>query len=108
MVFAVVMYGCESWTVKKAECRRIDAFELWGWRRVLRVPSINGAEKVKTVICKRMKFDHTWYLMAKSWTQLSDVTSPHLWYLIPYTKIDSKWIKYVRSETLKLLGKNHT
>ena len=38
MVFQVVMYGCESWTVKKAECRRIDAFELWCWRRLLRVP----------------------------------------------------------------------
>ena len=43
MVFPVVMYGCESWTVKKAECRRIDAFELWRielwcWRRLLRVP----------------------------------------------------------------------
>ena len=39
MVFPVVMYGCESWTVKKAESRRIDAFELWCWRRLLRVPS---------------------------------------------------------------------
>ena len=38
MVFPVVMYGCESWTVKKAELRRIDAFELWCWRRLLRVP----------------------------------------------------------------------
>ena len=38
MVYPVVMYGCESWTVKKAECRRIDAFELWCWRRLLRVP----------------------------------------------------------------------
>ena len=38
MVFPVVMYGCESWTVKKAECRRIDVFELWCWRRLLRVP----------------------------------------------------------------------
>ena len=38
MVFPVVMYGCESWTVKKAECRRIDAFELWSWRRLLRAP----------------------------------------------------------------------
>ena len=37
MVFPVVMYGCESWTMKKAECRRIDAFELWCWRRLLRV-----------------------------------------------------------------------
>ena len=38
MVFPVVMYGCESWTIKKAECRRIDAFELWCWRSLLRVP----------------------------------------------------------------------
>ena len=38
MVFPVVLYGCESWTIKKAECRRIDAFELWCWRRLLRVP----------------------------------------------------------------------
>ena len=38
MVFPVVMYGCESWTLKKAERRRIDAFELWCWRRLLRVP----------------------------------------------------------------------
>ena len=38
MIFPVVVYGCESWTVKKAECRRIDAFELWCWRRLLRVP----------------------------------------------------------------------
>ena len=38
MVFPVVMYGCESWTVEKAECQRIDAFELWCWRRLLRVP----------------------------------------------------------------------
>ena len=38
MVCPVVMYGCESWTIKKAECRRIDAFELWSWRRLLRIP----------------------------------------------------------------------
>ena len=38
MVFLVVMYGCESWTIRKAECQRIDAFELWCWRRLLRVP----------------------------------------------------------------------
>ena len=39
-VFSVVMYGCESWTIKKAECQRIDAFKLWCWRRLLRVPGI--------------------------------------------------------------------
>ena len=38
MVFPVVMYGCESWTIKKAECQRMDAFELWCWRRLLKVP----------------------------------------------------------------------
>ena len=42
MVFPVVIYGCESWTVKKAECRRIDAFELWCWKRLLRVPWTAG------------------------------------------------------------------
>ena len=38
MIFPIVMYGCESWTINKAECQRIDAFELWCWRRLLRVP----------------------------------------------------------------------
>ena len=42
MIFPVVMYGCESWTVKKAEHRRTDAFELWCWRRLLRVPGLQG------------------------------------------------------------------
>ena len=42
MVFPVVLYGCESWTTKKAECRRIDAFELWCWRRLLRVRGLQG------------------------------------------------------------------
>ena len=42
MVFPVAKYGCESWTVKKAECRRINAFELWCWRRLLRVLGLQG------------------------------------------------------------------
>ena len=45
MVFPVVMYGCESWTIKKAECQRIDAFEPWCWRRLLRVPWIVKSNK---------------------------------------------------------------
>ena len=45
MVFPVVLYGCESWTIKKAEHRRIDAFELWCWRRLLRVPWTGGRFK---------------------------------------------------------------
>ena len=50
MVFPVVMYGCESWTVKKAECRRIDAFELWFWRRLL---SPLDSKEIKLVHPKR-------------------------------------------------------
>ena len=42
LVFPVIMYGCESWTIKKAECQRIDVFELWCWRRLLRVPWTTG------------------------------------------------------------------
>ena len=42
MIFPVVMYGCETWTVRKAEHQRIDAFELWCWRRLLRVPGLQG------------------------------------------------------------------
>ena len=42
MVFPVVMYGCESWTIKKAKCQRIDVFELWCWQRLLRVPGTTG------------------------------------------------------------------
>ena len=47
MVFPVVMYGYESWTIKKAECQRIDAFELWCWRRLLRVPWIDTIQRCK-------------------------------------------------------------
>ena len=48
MVFPAVMYGCESWTLKKAEQRRIDAFELWCWRRFLRVPWTSGTSSLRT------------------------------------------------------------
>ena len=46
LVFPVVMYGCESWTIKKAECQRIDAFKLWCWKRLLRVPWIAKRSKL--------------------------------------------------------------
>ena len=52
MVFPVVMYGCESWTIKKAEGQRIDAFELWCWRRLLRVPWT--ASRSKQIILKEI------------------------------------------------------
>ena len=58
MVFPVVMYACESWTVKKAERRRIDAFELWCWRRLLRIPWI--ARRSNQSILKRSVLDVLW------------------------------------------------
>ena len=54
MVFLVVMYGCESWIVKKTECQRIDAFELWSWRRLLRVPWT--ARRSNQSILKEIRF----------------------------------------------------
>ena len=57
MVFPVVMYGCESWTIKKAECQRIDAFELWCWRRLLRVPW--GARKSNQSILKEISPEYS-------------------------------------------------
>ena len=76
MVFPVVMYGCESWTVEKAECRRIDAFELWCWRRLLRVPwtarrsnqsilkEINPGISLEGMILK-LKFQYFGHLMQR-------------------------------------------
>ena len=52
LVFPVVMYGCESWTIKKAERRRIDAFEVWCWRRLLRVPWTAGRSNHCSVISR--------------------------------------------------------
>ena len=60
MVFPVVMYGCESWTVKKAECRKIDAFELWCWRRLLRVPCSEGFQIVHS------KGDQSWVFFGRN------------------------------------------
>ena len=58
MVFPVVMYGCESWTIKKAECRRIDVFELWCWRRLLRVPWT--ARRSSKSIIKEISPEYSW------------------------------------------------
>ena len=59
MVFPVVMYGCESWTVKKAECQRIDAFELWCWRILLRVPWTARR-------CNHSKGDQPWVFFGRN------------------------------------------
>ena len=60
VVFPVVMYGCESWTVKKAECRRIDTFELWCWRRLLRVPWTARRSNLHS------KGDRSWMLFGRN------------------------------------------
>ena len=77
MVFPVVMYGCESWTVKEAECRRIDAFELWCWRQLLRVPwtarrsnqsilkEISPGSSLKGLMLK-LKLQYCGYLMGRA------------------------------------------
>ena len=57
MVFPVVMYGCESWTIKKTECQRIDAFELWCWRRLLRIPW--SARRFKQCILKEISPEYS-------------------------------------------------
>ena len=77
MVFPVVMYGCDSWTIKKAECRRIDAFEVWCWRRLLRVPwtarrsnqsilkEISPEDSLEGLMLK-LKLPHFGHLMRKT------------------------------------------
>ena len=73
MVFAVVMYGCESWTVKKAECRRIDAFELWCWRRLLRVPWT--ARRSNQSFWRRSALGFLWREWCWSWNSSTFATS---------------------------------
>ena len=78
MVFPVVMYGCESWTIKKAECQRIDAFDLWCWRRLLRVPwtekrsnqsilkGISPRYSLEGVMLKLSEVEYFGYLMQRA------------------------------------------
>ena len=73
MIFPVVMYGCESWTVKKAECRKIDAFELWCWRRLLRVPWT--ARRSNQSILRRAVLGVHWKDWCWSWNSSTLATS---------------------------------
>ena len=76
MVYPVVMYGCESWTIKKAECQRIDAFELWYWIRLLRVPlDCKGIQPVHP------KGDQSWVSIGRT---AVEAETPVLW--PPYAK----------------------
>ena len=90
MIFPVVMYGCESWTIKKVKCRRIDAFELWSWRRLLRVPwtSRRSSQSILKEISpeysleglmlkvKLQYFDH---LLQKNWLSWKDPDAGKDW-----------------------------
>ena len=76
MVFPVVMYGCEIWTMKKAEHRRIDAFELWCWRRLLRVPWT----------ARRSKGDQSWVFIGRT---DAEAETPILWPQYLMRRVDS-------------------
>ena len=90
MIFPVVVYGCESWTVKKAESWRIDAFELWCWRRLLRVPwtarrsnlsirkEINAGISLEGMMLK-LKLQYFGHLMLKSWVTGKDPDAGRDW-----------------------------
>ena len=73
MVFPVVMYGCESWTIKKAECRRIDSFELWCWRRLLVLEESLGLQEIKSVNPKR---NQAWIFVGRT---DAEAETPILW-----------------------------
>ena len=79
MVFPVVMYGCETWTVKKAERQRIDAFELWCWRRLLRVPWIarrSNQSILKETQPVHSKGDQSWMFIGRT---DAEAETPILW-----------------------------
>ena len=86
VVFPIVMYGCESWTVKKAECRRTDASELWHWRRLLRVPwtarRSNQSTLRRSVLSDHWK-DWCWSwnsnALATWWEELTHLKRPWCW-----------------------------
>ena len=77
MVFPVVMYGCESWTVKKAEWQRIDAFELWCWRRLLRVPwTARRSNHCKEIQPVHPEGDQPWVFFGRN---DAETETPVLW-----------------------------
>ena len=89
MVFPMVMYGCESWTVKKAECWRIDAFELWCWRRLLRVPWTAGDPAIHS------KGDQPWVFFGRNdaKTETLVLWPPHAksWLIGKYSDAGRDW-----------------
>ena len=74
IVFPVVMYRCESWTIKKAECQRINAFELWCWRRCLRITARRSSQSIHKEVSPEYLLEAAVHGVAKSQTWLSDWT----------------------------------
>ena len=72
MVFPVVMYGCESWTIKKAECQRIDVFELWCWRR------LKSPLDCKKILPVHSKGDQSWVFIGRTDAQTPVLWPPHV------------------------------
>ena len=110
MVFPVVMYGCESWTVKKAECWRIDTFELWCWRRLLRVPwtaRISNQSILKEINPEYYtRLPHPWDSPGKN-------TGVGCHFLLQFVKVKSesekwKWSPSVMSDSLRPHGRQPT
>ena len=110
MVFPVVMYGCESWTIKKAECQRLDAFKLWHWKRLLRVPwterrsnqsilkEINPKYSLERLMLKLQYFGHVVVqllshvqLFATPWTAArhTSLSNTNSWSLLKHMSIES-------------------
>ena len=81
MVFLIVMYGCESWTTKKAECQRTNAFELWCWRRLLRVKPVNPKWNQPWVFIGRTDAEHPilWIPDVKTWLTEKDTDTVKDW-----------------------------
>ena len=107
MVFPVVMYGCESWTIKKAECRRIDAFELWCWRRLLRVSRTASSSNQSTLKeispgCSLEGLMLSWNsnLLATWYEELTHLKSPWCWEIMRAGKGDNRgWDGWMASQT---------
>ena len=106
MIFPVVMYGCESWTIKKAECQRIDAFEVWCWRRLLRVPWT--ARRSNQSILKEINIywkDWCWSWSCNTLTtwfeELTHWKSPWCWEKLRSRKEggDRRWNCWIASST---------
>ena len=117
MVFPVVMYGCESWTIKKAECQRIDAFELWCWRRLLRVTwtarrsnqsvlkEINPEYSLEGLMTK-LKLQYLWPPDVKSWLIWKEPDAGKDWSWEEKGMTEDEWLDGITDSMGMSLGKS--